>query len=379
MRAQRKDTILVIDDQRANIDVLVGLLQSDYELYVALDGDTGLRLLAEVNPDLVLLDVNMPGMNGFDVCVKIKQSPEHRDTPVIFLTAQCTAADEVHGLSMGASDFIAKPFNPELVKARVKTQMTIATAQYFRVQAAQHEALRSIVASMAHELNTPIGNTLTTSSFLSNTVADFQINPLVEQVASPELGRFLSLSLETSNLILRNVSKAADLITALQTVVLTQDDAERTRINVHAQLSDFILHFRGNLEAKNIVATLDCPADLSVFAAPEAFSQLFRYLFLNSIKHGFTGKVPGEIRIIVALTQDHNLDIQFSHNGKGYQADAIGSLFDPFGNHIDAFSDSELGTFIAYNLVSRNLGGTIEAHSRDGRGLYCHIRIPLGS
>jgi len=118
-------TILVIDDTEANIDILVEALGDAYEISVALDGETALEAIAESLPDLILLDIMMPGMDGYQVCEKLKEDPAASHIPVIFLTAMAEEQNEAKGLALGAVDYVTKPFSPALVKARVKNQLEL--------------------------------------------------------------------------------------------------------------------------------------------------------------------------------------------------------------------------------------------------------------
>ncbi len=117
--------VLIVDDTEANIDVLVGMLEDVYDLRVAMDGPSALEAIAEELPDMILLDVMMPGMDGYEVCRRLKASPVTRDIPVFFLTARTGESDEAMGLALGAVDYIAKPFSPELVKSRVNNQLEL--------------------------------------------------------------------------------------------------------------------------------------------------------------------------------------------------------------------------------------------------------------
>ncbi len=118
-------TVMIVDDTETNIDILVEALGSDFDLRVAMDGETALEAIADETPDLILLDIMMPGMDGYEVCRSLKASPETRDIPIVFLTAMSEEQDEARGLALGAVDYITKPFSPALVKARVRNQLEL--------------------------------------------------------------------------------------------------------------------------------------------------------------------------------------------------------------------------------------------------------------
>jgi putative two-component system response regulator len=117
--------ILLVDDHRANIDLLYEILHDDYEVSVAMDGKSAVRFTVEEVPDLLLLDVMMPGMDGYEVCRQLKDNLITKHIPIIFITAAGDAENETRGFEVGAVDFIAKPINPLIVKARVRTHLAL--------------------------------------------------------------------------------------------------------------------------------------------------------------------------------------------------------------------------------------------------------------
>lgn len=121
----QRAAILVVDDQPANIQLLYAILGEEYDLIMAMSGADALQLCQENVPDLVLLDIQMPDLSGFEVCQALKENEATRHTPIIFVTAQTTSDEETRALRDGAVDFIAKPFNPDVVKARVRTHILL--------------------------------------------------------------------------------------------------------------------------------------------------------------------------------------------------------------------------------------------------------------
>jgi len=121
-----RQRILIVDDAMTNIVSLEELLRSDYEVLYATGSEQGLEMCRTLQPDLVLLDVVMPGIDGFEVCARLKRDPDTRDIPVVFVTARSDIADETRGLDAGAIDFITKPFSPPIVRARVRNHLELA-------------------------------------------------------------------------------------------------------------------------------------------------------------------------------------------------------------------------------------------------------------
>ncbi len=123
--SNRQPRLLVVDDQPVNIQALYQAFSADHQVLMATSGEQALKIAVSKQPDLVLLDVMMPGMDGHEVCHRLKADESTRDIPVIFVTAHSDEASETLGLEMGAVDFISKPINTKIVRARVKTQLTL--------------------------------------------------------------------------------------------------------------------------------------------------------------------------------------------------------------------------------------------------------------
>jgi putative two-component system response regulator len=146
-----KATILVVDDTPDNLSLMSGLLKDLYKVKVANNGEKAIKIAqATPPPDLILLDIMMPGLSGYDVCQALKAAPATRDIPIIFLTAMTATEDEKKGLEMGAADFITKPVNPPIVLARVATQLQVKAAADFLKD--QNAYLESEVAKRTREL-----------------------------------------------------------------------------------------------------------------------------------------------------------------------------------------------------------------------------------
>lgn len=123
-RNESKPTILIVDDITTNLVILSDLLKDDYIIKVAKNGQKGLEL-AQTNPDLILLDIEMPEMDGYEVCKNLKNNPITNNIPIIFVTARNNVQDEEYGLNLGAVDYISKPFHPTIVKIRVKNHIIL--------------------------------------------------------------------------------------------------------------------------------------------------------------------------------------------------------------------------------------------------------------
>ncbi len=140
-------TILIVDDTPTNLALMVELLRPEYRIKVAINGEKAVELALGGNPpDLILLDIMMPGLNGYDVCQRIKAEPHTRNVPIIFISAMGETEDETRGLELGGVDYVTKPINPAIVKARIRTHLAMAQ------QARERERLVAQLEQQAREL-----------------------------------------------------------------------------------------------------------------------------------------------------------------------------------------------------------------------------------
>jgi PleD family two-component response regulator len=168
MKSISECTVLVVDDTETNIDILVEALGDDYDVSVAIDGNSALESINEELPDLILLDIMMPNMDGYTVCGVIKGDPRASDIPIIFLTALDSQENKEEGFALGAVDYITKPFDINEVKVRVQTHLTLRLSQqnlieqYTQLQEAlrqveeAQQAQSTLASAMSQEFHIPL-------------------------------------------------------------------------------------------------------------------------------------------------------------------------------------------------------------------------------
>ncbi|MEG3637793.1 response regulator [Magnetococcus sp. PR-3] len=161
MVMSKKAKILVVDDERSTIDHIVTILNGEHALCVAKSGERALALAkTDPKPDLILLDIIMPEMDGYEVCRRLKSDPETKEIPVIFLTVKSTVEDEAFGLELGAVDYIAKPVSPPIITARLSIHLTAINEARMRLQKERAEAANhaknAFLAMVSHEIRTPM-------------------------------------------------------------------------------------------------------------------------------------------------------------------------------------------------------------------------------
>lgn len=248
-------------------------------------------------------------------------------------------------------------------------------AQDRLVQSEKMAALGGLVAGITHEVNTPVGISVTATSFLEERLNRLNTAYQTKTLTPKMLEEFLDEAQQSTRLLESNLGRASELIASFKQIAVDQASEAIRTINlceyIHEITRSLQPHFkktRHQIEvncADNII--LDCPAG--------AISQIFTNLLMNSLIHGFEHKEQGLIRITV-LADDNTIDIRYTDNGKGVEAEQLAQLFHPFFTTKRDQGGSGLGTHITYNLVRQTLGGSIEVTSEPNQGLHYHILFP---
>jgi len=204
MENDPKYTVMIVDDIEENIDVLVETLADDYDIMAATDGETAIHDIRENLPDLVLLDIMMPGMDGYEVCERLKLDSKTKDIPVIFVTAKGGIDDETRGFDIGAVDYITKPISPPIVQARVKNHLILKEArERLKKQndiLTENARLREDVERMSrHDLKTPLASIIS------------QTRLLAEEINSPEQQKAVRIIEKSGYQALNMVNLSLDL------------------------------------------------------------------------------------------------------------------------------------------------------------------------
>jgi putative two-component system response regulator len=257
-----KAKILIVDDTPENIQILMETLKSDYKIVAAVNGQKALEL-AEKHPvpDLILLDIMMPGMNGYEVCSRLKAQKATSKIPVIFVTAMGDVDDEARGFSLGAVDYITKPITPGIVRARVKTHLGLKNAQQ-KLQALLNETLSGSIRVLIDILSLARPVAFKRSSQIRNLVKEMAERLGLNDIWRYELAALLSQigCITMSNETLKKVNAGKELT----------DEEERTYLEYPVRGAEMISHIP-NLEtvADIISGFMDDPGTENEFA-PDA-------------------------------------------------------------------------------------------------------------
>ena len=361
--------ILIVDDTPANIDVLDQFLEKEgYKISVAQSGETALDVASRVVPDLILLDVMMPGIDGFETCRRLKDDETTRNIPIIFITAKNETEDIVQGLSLGGVDYIVKPFRREEVCARIhlhlKLKRLMSALEEKNIKLAELNDLKNKFLGMAsHDLRNPISSIQGFSRILLD-----QGNTLPE---------------ETRQEFLQSIHKVSNDMLALLEDLLNVSIIESGKLDLHLRhgslkqlVEERIRMYQVMADRKNLTTHLDI-AEIKEFSFdPSRISQVIDNLLSNAIKFSPAGK-----EIYVWLEEKNNrAKFSVRDQGPGISPEDQDKLFQHFQKLKAKPTGDEtshgLGLAIAKKMVEAH-NGKIMVESNPQTGATFSFEIPI--
>ncbi len=372
LASQSAGDILIVDDTPDNLRLLSEmLLKQGYTVRSAISGTAAFMAMNTRCPDLILLDINMPYLNGYDVCRQIKANKSTHDIPVLFLSAFNETIDKVKAFQVGGLDYITKPFQVEEVLARVHTHLTLSRTQQ-ELQQARAEALRAL--EQEKELNR------LKSEFISLVTHDFH-TPLVSIQGFISLLRqnFLTLPLEAQNRYFNKIDASIDHLMYLLEQVLLIGKSESGKLNcypVFFNLKEFCQElmesFQLQRDRQSIVFSYT-GEDTEVELDPALLRQILINLLTNAIKYSPRDR-PVHLKVEVKAGA---IVLQVQDQGIGIPEEEQSHLFELFYrcSNVQSTRGSGLGLAVVKTCVNAH-NGKIEITSHLGQGTMVTITIP---
>ena len=349
-----------MDDEPNNLKVIGGFLEMEYSLSIANSGANALKVLERINPDLILLDIMMPEMDGFEVCKNIRKIEKTKDSPIIFLTAKTDIEDIIRAFDHGAVDYISKPFNPTELKIRIKNHISLFHAKKELERIGQEKD--RFFSIIAHDLKNPFNSIIGFSDLLKEEASN---------LGRKEIQRYaeiISNSAHHTFQLLENLLTWAKMQQG-RMEFYTKDIKLTRSVNNVVDLLKVIATQKGILLINNVSENIWVNADENML------NTVLRNLVGNSIKfthHGGTVLIDAE-----AILDE--VQISVSDNGVGIRKENLEKLFSISAGISTSGTNKEQGTGLGLILCKEfveNHGGKIWVNSEEGKGTVFHFTVP---
>lgn len=368
---QQRGDILIVDDTPENLQVLNQMLtQQGYRVRPALNGALALRAAQATPPDLVLLDIRMPDIDGYEVCRRLKAAPETADTPVIFLSALDDLQDKLLGFRAGGVDYITKPFQAEEVLSRVETQLKL----YW--QRRQIEALREqdrqyydhlsqlkdqFLRTASHDMKNPLSN-------IMNAILLLERHGHMDD----EQGQYFINSIKRSTAQIRNLINDLLDLARIETGLALMVEPVSLNSLLRLCYEDALLPAQ---QAGIHLHLTPCPGNPQIRVDPQRMQQVLQNLLSNAIKYSS----PGSSVMLEASLLEESIAITVSDEGLGIPENALPHIFESFyrvdsPGHLQV-GGTGLGLAIARSIVEQHKG-SLHVQSRLGEGSSFTVMLP---
>ena len=363
-RVKKRSKLLLVDDTPENIDILTEVL-AEYKCYIALNGRTALKIAASKNkPDLILLDIMMPDMDGYEVCRQLKLKKSTKDIPVIFLTSKTQVEDEIKGFELGSVDYITKPFSPPIVKVRVKNHLELGFTRK-KLEKQNKELIKAgklrdeVEQITRHDLKSPLTVIIATSQMLC--AMEHIDNDTKTSITSIEKAGYRILEMVDRSLDLLKMEKGIykvemQPVDVLQIINKIKQDTSlictKNRISI-----DIFVNGKNISNNKFVI---------------NGESLLFYSMLSNLIKNAIEAS-PVEKHITINLLREKYLTIKI-HNYGTVPLNIRDTFFDKYVTY-GKKDGTGLGTYSA-KLIAKNLNGSIQMNSSEAEGTIITITFP---
>ncbi len=397
----QQDTILVVDDNAVNLKVLCDFLHTcHYRVVIAQSGEQALKNVQKVSPNLILLDVMMPGIDGFETCRQLKKDPKTRDIPVLFMTALSDTVNKIQGLNLGAVDYITKPFDQAETLARIKAHLALRRIQASLVQKEKMAALGQLVAGIAHEINNPVsfihGNLAPAQEYAEsllglvqlyekNAAPSLEIQDFAEEVNLEFIQEDFVKLLGSMSMGTRRIQKIVESLRTFSRL----DEAERKYASLHDGIESILMILQSLIQQKEtrpeiqIIKEYGDVPDIECY--PSQLNQVLMNLMANAIdaiEEKFCDLPPeGVVRDNPAITISTAFEndcaiVRIRDNGTGIPKEIQTKIFDQFFTTRPVGKGTGLGLGVAREIITEVHHGHLTFHSEPGVGTEFVVSLP---
>jgi signal transduction histidine kinase len=430
MQTQETGLILIIDDTPANLDVISDTLSdAGFEVAIALSGERAFKQMQHQLPDLILLDVMMPVVDGFEVCQQLKASPKTQEIPIIFMTALSDTDSKTKGFKLGAVDYITKPFQEAEVLARIKTHMQLRnltksleqkvnqrtnelqqalkqlhSSQIQLVQSEKMSALGNLVAGVAHEIKNPVGFVYGNINHIEESVTNLLGLVKLYKEYFPKPGAEIESEIEDIDLeylcqdlpqLINSTKEGVNRIRNISTSLRIFSRADRdypTAFNIHDGLESTILILKHRLKADENRPEIEILTQYGELPQVECYAGQLNQVFMNLLANAIdaldesnTGRNFAEIkahpnRITIKTQLSENKEsaiICIKDNGIGMTDEVKRKIFNHFFTTKAVGKGTGLGLAIAHHIIVEKHNGNIDVNSTLREGTEFIITLPI--
>jgi len=372
--SEKKNSLLLVDDEKSNLEVLLSILSSDYTIYITKSGSSAVEMAEKYLPDLILLDIIMPDMDGYDVLKILRSSSKTKHIPVIFITGLNSIEDEEKGLDLGAADFIHKPFSAKIVKSRVRIQIQIVNhvssmlkmhkelEGMAAVAEAANRAKSDFLAKTSHEIRTPMNAIMGITEIL------IENENLPEDI---EVG--LDKIYNSCDMLLSIINDILDF----SKIEAGKMDVVPIEYNVASIINDSVHLNIMRIEGKPIEFKLKVDENIpaKLFGDQLRIKQIFNNLLSNAFKYTDTGEVNLSICFKEAC-----LEFSVQDTGYGMTKEQLKKLYDEYSRfNQEHDGGTSKGTGLGMAITQRLIHlmcGEINVESEPGKGSIFTVRLP---
>ncbi|OJV22029.1 MAG: hybrid sensor histidine kinase/response regulator [Bacteroidetes bacterium 41-46] len=364
-------TVLIVDDVDANVLLLKLLLsKAGYKTLTAYNGKDALHIISRNSPDLILLDIMMPVMDGHEVAERVKEMPDKKEIPIIFLSALNSPEDIVKGFRNGAADYVSKPFNKDELLIRVNHQLSLVSAKRMIVKQKDElektvEARDKLYSLIAHDLRSPVGSLRMVMNALSMGVDRESIEEDMYEILI--MGNRLA---EDTFVLLDNLLKWTKSQTGRLKTVFQNDVDIYSLIRGELEVAEVVA------ELKQITISIDGYTESKARIDQDMIKTVLRNLLNNAIKFSERGS---EINVMINES-DERVQISVKDSGRGIKESEQSKIFKT-SIHISSYGTekeegSGLGLLLCKEFITRN-NGNIWFESEEGKGSVFSFDIPI--
>ena len=380
-----KADILVVDDTPANLKLLSSMLNANgYKVRPASSGAIALRSVESKLPDLILLDIRMPEMDGFEVCTKLKENPYSKDIPVIFISAMDDIRDKVKAFNVGGIDYVTKPFEPEEVLARINTHISLRSLQtemqeqnillkqlmkkqqeqeQVMIEQSRMAAMGEMISAIAHQWRQPL-------NILALYIQDIHGAYEADEIDEEYVDKVVSNSMKQITFMSSTIDDFRNFFTP---------NKEKENFSIIEQLNKTIDLLRPQLKAHNIAIELN-NNDCRIWGYPNEFQQVALNL-INNAKDAILENQQKNDELKGLITIDSKQDgsnykILFLDNGGGIEENILHKIFEPYFTTKFPQNGTGVGLYMVKEIIGRHYNGSVTVANKEN-GAEFTILIPL--